>query len=236
MRVTLDTPQAVSNTTSFGETDVVVSHGAGASGVNDRGGITISGSGSGVADYNPEKIQIDDDSGIFAGFTPGYTIGDQLSSVTGVVNYSFDNYEVLVTEAVTVTQGRTTLTREQTTLHGDANNLSLATYNLENLDVSDQKFDILAADIVYNLRAPRHHRGAGDPGRRRRRLGLEPLGHHHRAGPDRRDLSPSPGCITPISRSRRPPPDRPAARAAATSATAISTISTACPMSKAAPS
>ena len=153
MRVTLDTPQAVSNTTSFGETDVVVSHGAGASGVNDRGGITISGDGTGVADYNPEKIQIDDDSGIFAGFTPGYTIGDQLSSVTGIVNYSFDNYEVLVTEAVTITQD-TTLTREQTALHGDANYLSLATYNLENLDASDQKFDILAADIVYNLRAP----------------------------------------------------------------------------------
>nr|WP_294812602.1 cadherin domain-containing protein [uncultured Sphingomonas sp.] len=153
MRVTLDTPQAVSNTTSFGETDVVVSHGNGASGINDRGGITISGDGSGVPDYNPEKIQIDDDSGIFAGFTPGYTIGDQLSSVTGVVNYSFDAYEVLVTEAVTVTQD-TTLTREQTALHGDANYLSLATYNLENLDASDQKFDILAADIVYNLRAP----------------------------------------------------------------------------------
>ena len=153
MRVTLDTPQAVSNTTSFGETDVVVSHGAGASGVNDRGGITISGDGSSVADYNPEKIQIDDDSGIFAGFTPGYTIGDQLSSVTGIVNYSFDAYEVLVTEAVTVTQD-TTLTREQTALHGDVNYLSLATYNLENLDASDQKFEILAADIVYNLRAP----------------------------------------------------------------------------------
>lgn len=153
MRVTLDTPQAVSNTTSFGETDVVVSHGAGASGVNDRGGITISPGSQGVPDYNPEKIQIDDDSGIFAGFTPGYTIGDQLSSVTGVVNYAFENYEVLVTEAVTLTTD-TTLVREETALQGDANNLSIATYNLENLDASDNKFDILANDIVYNLGAP----------------------------------------------------------------------------------
>jgi predicted extracellular nuclease len=148
MRVTIDAPQAVSNTTSFGETDVVASHGVGATGMNDRGGITISD-----GDYNPEKIQIDDDSGIFAGFTPNYTIGDQLSSVTGIVNYSFDAYEVLVTEAVTVTND-TTLTRETTTLAGDANHLSIATYNLENLDMSDHKFDILASDIVYNLHAP----------------------------------------------------------------------------------
>jgi VCBS repeat-containing protein len=148
MRVTLDAPQAVSNTTSRGETDVVVSHGAGATGVNDRGGITIS-----PGDYNPEKIQIDDDSGIFAGFTPGYTIGDQLSNVTGIVNYSFNNYEVLVTEAVAVTKD-VTLDKEVSGLHGDANYLSLATYNLENLDTSDNKFDVLAGNIVYNLRAP----------------------------------------------------------------------------------
>lgn len=148
MRVTLDSPQAVSNTTSRGETDVVVSHGAGATGVNDRGGITIS-----PGDYNPEKIQIDDDSGIFAGFTPGYTIGDQLSNVTGVVNYAFNNYEVLVTEAVAVTKD-VTLDKEVSGLRGDANYLSLATYNLENLDPTDMKFDVLAGNIVYNLRAP----------------------------------------------------------------------------------
>lgn len=148
MRVTVDAPQAVSNTNAFGETDVVASHGDGATGVNDRGGITLS-----PGDYNPEKIQIDDDSAIFNGFTPGYTIGDQLSSVTGVVNYSFDNYEVLVTDAVTVTKDATTV-RETTVLAGDANHLSIATYNLENLDTSDNKFDVLAGDIVYNLKAP----------------------------------------------------------------------------------
>ncbi|MBO9622313.1 MAG: cadherin domain-containing protein [Sphingomonas sp.] len=153
MRVTIDAPQAVSNTNEFGETDVVASHGQGATGVNDRGGITISPGEAGVPDYNPEKIQIDDDSGVFAGFAPGYTIGDQLSSVTGIVNYAFDQYEVVVTEAVTVTQD-TTLAREQTALHSDANHLSIATYNVENLDASDGKFEVLASDIVYNLRAP----------------------------------------------------------------------------------
>ncbi|MDV3457874.1 cadherin domain-containing protein [Sphingomonas sp. HF-S4] len=153
MRVTIETPQVVSNTNEFGETDVVASFGNGATGLNGRGGLTISPGSQGVPDYNPEKIQIDDDAGVFAGFTPGYSIGDQLSSVTGVVNYAFDNYEVIVTEAVSVTKD-VTLARETTVLKGDANNLSIATYNLENLDTSDGKFTILAKDIVYNLGAP----------------------------------------------------------------------------------
>ena len=153
MRVTLDAPQAVSNTNSFGETDVVVSGGVGATGVNARGGITISPNADGTVDYNPEKIQIDDDSGVFGGFNPAYTIGDKLSSVTGIVNYSFNYYEVIVTAAVTITQD-TTLTRETTTIRGNSDYLTLATYNLENLDPSDNKYTILASDIVYNLRAP----------------------------------------------------------------------------------
>lgn len=148
MRVTIETPQVVSNTNNYGETDVVASLGHGATGVNDRGGITIS-----AGDYNPEKIQLDDDSAIFAGYKPGYSIGDQLSSVTGIVNYAFSNYEVLVTDAVTVTKD-VTIEREQTALQGDATHLSIASYNVENLDASDNKFDILAKDIVNNLRAP----------------------------------------------------------------------------------
>ncbi len=153
MRVTIETPQAVSNTNEFGETDVVASLGHGATGMNDRGGITISPNGDGTVDYNPEKIQIDDDSGIFAGFTPNYTIGDQLSDVTGILNYSHDNYEVLVTGAVTTTLDKTTA-REVTALHGDATHLSIATYNLENLDASDNKYTILANDMMVNLGAP----------------------------------------------------------------------------------
>lgn len=150
MRVTIDKPLVVSNTTTdqYAETDVVASHGVGATGVNNRGGITISN-----GDFNPEKIQIQGDSTIFAGFKAGYSVGDQLSSVTGIVNYAAANYEVLVTNAVTVTKD-VTLTKEITTLTGDATHLSIATYNVENLDASDNKYDVLAANIVYNLRAP----------------------------------------------------------------------------------
>lgn len=150
MRVTIDKPLVVSNTTAdaYAETDVVASLGQGATGVNDRGGITIS-----KGDFNPEKIQLQGDSTIYAGFKPGYSVGDQLSSVTGVVNYAAARYEVIVTDAVTVTKD-VTLAKEVSALKSDATHLSLATYNVENLDASDHKYDVLAQDIVYNLRAP----------------------------------------------------------------------------------
>jgi uncharacterized protein len=151
MRVTIDAPLVTSGTNSFGETQVVASGGIGATGVNARGGITV---GSDFRDFNPERIQIDDDSGIFAGFVPNFGQGDRLSSVTGIVNYNFSNYEVLVTEAVTVTLDAPAPTREVAGITGSADRLSIATYNLENLDPTDTKFDILARDIAINLRAP----------------------------------------------------------------------------------
>ena len=153
MRVTLQTPLVVAGTNSngnFGETYVVVSNGVGATGLNDRFGMTIASN-----DFNPERIQIDDDSGIFAGYTPGHTQGDVLSNVTGIVNYAFGEYEVIVTEAVTTTLDRT-LARETTTLTGTADGLTYASFNVENLDPTDPalKFDRLAERIVSALRNP----------------------------------------------------------------------------------
>ena len=148
MRVTIEDAQAVGNTNSYGETWAVASNGAGATGVDARGGITIS-----EGDNNPERVVISADSSVYAGYTPDHTIGDQLGDVTGILTYGYDTYRVLVTEDVTV-QNDVALARETTTLGGDANFLSLATYNVENLDTSDNKFDILASDIVYNLNAP----------------------------------------------------------------------------------
>ncbi len=149
MRVTIDAPLVVAPTNSFGETTIVASGGSGATGVNSRGGITIS-----AGDFNPERIQIDDDSGLFAGFVPSYTQGDRLSSVTGIVSYNFTSYEVLVTEAVTITADAPELTRNPTTLVGDASHLSMATYNVSNLDPTDTTFNLLATDIVFALGAP----------------------------------------------------------------------------------
>ena len=144
MRIMVDTPIAVSNSNNFGETDIVASAGVGATGVNDRGGITIS-----EGDYNPEKLQLEDRLAA----QPVLSTGDILGSVTGIINYAFERYELLATQTATITTDRT-LTDNNTTMKADANFVSIATYNVENLDPSDGKYTILAQDIVNSLKAP----------------------------------------------------------------------------------
>jgi VCBS repeat-containing protein len=144
MRVTVQNPQVIQSTNSFGETYVVASDGVGATGVAARGGLTLS-----AGDYNPERIQIDSLNGSPTHFTEG----DHITSVTGVLNYSHDEYEVLTSVEPTLRQAGG-LARETTSLIADADHLAIATYNVENMDPSDNKYDILAHDIVYNLGAP----------------------------------------------------------------------------------
>jgi VCBS repeat-containing protein len=150
MRVTVAAPVVVSQTNSNGETWVLASGGVGSTGYDGRGGITIS-----AGDLNPERIQIDATSALFAGYTPNHSQGDLLSNVTGIMSYSFSSYEVLVTDAVTVVSD-VTMPRETTSLVGDRDHLTIASYNVENMDPSDGpvKFDLLAQNIVYNLQAP----------------------------------------------------------------------------------
>ncbi|HYD38481.1 MAG TPA: cadherin domain-containing protein, partial [Allosphingosinicella sp.] len=150
MRVTIDSPTVVSNTSDFGETWVLASGGAGSTGYNGRTGVVVS-----EDDLNPERIQIDATSALFAGYTPDHSMGDRLSSVTGIVSYSFNSYEVLVTDAVT-TVVDVDAARETTSLEGDRDHLTIASYNVENLSPEDSpvKFNLLAENIVYNLLAP----------------------------------------------------------------------------------
>lgn len=150
MYVTVAAPRVVANTNDFGETYVVADNGANATGNNARGGLTIA-----QGDYNPERLQLDEDSGIFNGFDAIFSQGDRLADVKGVISYAFQSYELLVTEAVTVTKD-VTLARETTQLRESAAHLSVATYNLENLSANDspEKLFSLAQDIVENLRAP----------------------------------------------------------------------------------
>lgn len=150
MYVTVAAPRVISNTNSFGETYVVASDGHGATGNNARGGLTLA-----ATDFNPERLQLDEDSGLFDGFDQIFSQGDQLADVKGVISYAFQSYELLVTEAVSVTRD-VTLTKEVTNLHESAVHLSVATYNLENFSANDspEKIASLANDIVANLNAP----------------------------------------------------------------------------------
>lgn len=149
MRVTLDAPLVVSNTVS-GDTWTVASGGVGATGVAASGGITIS-----AGDYNPERLLLDSVSDVFGGFTGSYTRGDQLADVTGVLTYSSAYYRLIPTEATTQTVD-VTLQPEVTDLVGDENHLTVASFNMENVDPTDgaAKFNLIADSIVNNLRAP----------------------------------------------------------------------------------
>ncbi|MEH2068768.1 MAG: Ig-like domain-containing protein [Nostoc sp.] len=147
MLVQVNNPVAVSPTNSFGEIWVLADNGVNATGRTARGGIEIS-----PKDFNPERIQIDD-SLFTSGSSPQVNVGATFGTITGVVDYSFSNYEVLPT-SVTVTSN--TLTKEVTNLTPTTNQLTVATFNVENLDPGDgaTKFNNLASRIVNNLKSP----------------------------------------------------------------------------------
>ena len=147
MLLEVSAPQVVSPPSRFGEVWVVAGGGAGASGVNPRGGITIR-----KDDFNPERIQIDD--GIVGGAVPvDLDVGARLEPVVGVLRYDFENFEIDTLAPLQVLSDD--LTREVTELKGSRTRLTVATLNVENLDPGDgARFDALAAIIVDNLKAP----------------------------------------------------------------------------------
>ncbi len=169
MRVTVPEAKVVAPTNGFGELWVVADNGAGATSLSSRSTLNIEGGvpGSGTnntigGDFNPERIQIDDDTGILAGFnTPDADVGDTIAAVTGVVSYNFGNFEILPTATYTVQDGG--LARETTSLAATGGNLLVATYNVLNLDPNDAdgdadvangQFARIATDIVANLGTP----------------------------------------------------------------------------------
>ena len=147
MRVQVNNPVAVSPTNSFGEIWLLADNGVNATGRTARGSVAISPN-----DFNPERIQIDDTL-FTSGSSPQVNVGATFSTITGVVDYSFSNYEVLPT-SMTVTSN--TLTKEVTNLTPTNDQLTVATFNVENLDPGDgtTKFNNLARRIVNNLKAP----------------------------------------------------------------------------------
>jgi predicted extracellular nuclease len=138
----IDQPEVTGPTTSFRELSVVP---AGSSVRTVRGGILIQ-----KTDSNPERILLDD---VLAP-VPDAKTGDKLAgTVTGVLDYSFGNFKFLATTTPTVVDGG--VQREKTT-PSSLLQVSVATFNVENLDPSDgpAKFDGLAQAVVKNLASP----------------------------------------------------------------------------------
>lgn len=169
MLVTVKEVVVTGATNNFGEIYGVVdndnnrANGVNGSELNARGALPIEGGDVDFGninvtngDFNPERIQIDDDSGILAGFvTPDADVGAQLGDVTGIVNYDFGNYQIVATQAFAV-ETPSTLVKETTTLQAAANKLTVASYNAENLDALDPaaRFATIASEILNNLRSP----------------------------------------------------------------------------------
>lgn len=155
-------------TNAFGEVFVVPDGGMGATGLNARGGITVNQTTGGEVDYNPERIQIDDD--IFRaalGTMPAAKVGDTASTIDGIVTYNFGNFEVLPSLRPTFADGG--LTRETAQVSTGADRLTIANFNVENLDINDNdicngsaldndvadgRFEAIAQQIVIHLGSP----------------------------------------------------------------------------------
>ena len=147
MLLRVNAPVVVGPTNQFGELWVLPDNGAGAGIRTAREGIVI-----GPSDFNPERIQLEDD--IVANATPDANVGDHFTTAAvGVLDYNFGNYELQLTSALTRVDGG--LQREATRPQ-EPTELAVATFNVENLSPRDDpaKFARLADLIVDNLRAP----------------------------------------------------------------------------------
>ncbi|MGR9053502.1 MAG: endonuclease/exonuclease/phosphatase family protein, partial [Gammaproteobacteria bacterium] len=156
MRVTVKNARAVAPLNRFNEIFVVAENGLYADGINSRGGITIQ-----ADDYNPERIQIQIDADFLPGFAEVVDTGDALGDVHGVVGYSFGNFEVKATEAFAVAAAG--LEKEISALAPTPSALTVASFNVLNLDpndrdgdtdIADGRFDRLGAIVAQSLNAP----------------------------------------------------------------------------------
>ncbi|MBD2105526.1 endonuclease/exonuclease/phosphatase family protein [Nodosilinea sp. FACHB-13] len=158
MRVTAQDLRVVNGTNGFGEIFGVVDNGVGATGLSTRGTLNLS-----PDDFNPERVQIQLDSGVFNFALPEVNVGDNLGDVTGVVNYDFGNFQIVATEDFTGNVQSAGLQREVSTLTKGSDQLTVASYNVLNLDpndgdgdtdVANGQFAAIAQQIVSNLNAP----------------------------------------------------------------------------------
>jgi len=145
MLVQVNNAVVVGPRNNFGEIFVLSDNGASAGVRTTRGGIVIQAN-----DFNPERIQLDD----AITTTPQADVGDHFTTpAVGVLDYSFGNFEILITAPLTTVPGGLA---QETTAPTGTNQLAVATFNVENLDPGDgsAKFNTLASLIVNNLQSP----------------------------------------------------------------------------------
>jgi len=147
MLLRVNDPVVVGPTNGFGELWVLADNGAGAGIRTIREGIVI-----GPSDFNPERIQLEDD--IVLDATPDANVGDRFTTAAvGVLDYNFGNFELQLTAPLTRVDNGLEREVARPQRRGE---LAIATFNVENLSPVDppEKFAELGGLIVDNLRAP----------------------------------------------------------------------------------
>jgi len=162
MMVTVEQPVAVSAVRQFGtfsaEVFVLANNGKDAAPKNartSRGGINLQPDVDNTGDQNPERVQLQFDSTLFGSTAyPSIKVGDKLGDVTGVVGYSFGNYEVNALGTFDIKPGNI---KVEQTRNGPLKDLTVASYNVLNLSAvasDDNQRAVVASHIALNLRSP----------------------------------------------------------------------------------
>ena len=145
MRVKFNYAVAVGPTNSFGESPLMADGASSAVLRSIRGGVMAD-----PGNFNSQRLIIIDTLVP----TPTVNTGDQLGTVTAIVDYAFGNYMFAITDALTVTSGN--LQQEETNLAGTPAKLTIGSFNVENLAPTDaaSKFSALGRQVADNLHSP----------------------------------------------------------------------------------
>ncbi|CAG8980448.1 hypothetical protein HYALB_00013642 [Hymenoscyphus albidus] len=146
--VQVQTPKALSKPNNFGDTWVTGSWEV--SGRNKRGGLTASD-----RDANPEAILIG--APLDGTDNPeSAKLGDDLEELTGVVTQAFGYYRILPLTAINVTASAQPELPPATTLtsSGDCKQLTIGSYNVENMSPNSSHLPNIAKHIVEYLKTP----------------------------------------------------------------------------------
>jgi predicted extracellular nuclease len=155
MRITIADALAVSGLTRNDTFWVVADQGADATTLSSRDALIVT-----EGDFNPEGIRVQLPSRDGA---PRIDTGDLFGDLTGVLGFAFGQDQLVPTEDPFASYVDGGLEAGVTTLQGDDQTMTVATYNVLNLDpndgdgdtdVRDFRFLRLALDIVENLGTP----------------------------------------------------------------------------------
>ncbi len=159
MRVRINNAVAVGPTNSFGEIAVLADNGVGSTLRTPRGGIVIN-----ATDFNPERIILDD--ALMS--VPSVNVGDSFGLGDGGGRLRLRQLQVRYHQPRS-RRSSGGLTAETTSLVGSPTQLTVASFNVENLAANNPpaKFAALAGQIVNALKKPRHRCPDGNPGQQR---------------------------------------------------------------------